>query len=97
MEEEPGMGYYPTGKKPETGLATPEPFDQIRETTQIPTTTQPRYDEPTDYRSERERQRYEKQLTTQTWPTQPQTVSERRYHRKQTTYTQTTGLLVSDL
>lgn len=91
LEEEPGMGYYPTGKKPEIGLATPEPFEQIRETTALPTTMPPQYNVPSDY--QRDRHRHEQQLTTQIWPTQPETISERRYHRKQTTYTQTTGLL----
>lgn len=93
LEEEPGMGYYPTGKKPESGLATPETFDQIRETTTLPAPTQPQYVVPSDY--QRDRQRHEQQLTTQTWPTQAETISERRYHRKQTTYTQTTGVHVS--
>lgn len=93
LEEEPGMGYYPTGKKPEIGLATPQTFDQIRETTPLPTPTERQYVVPSDY--QRDRQRHEQQLTTQIWPTQPATISERRYHRKQTTYTQTTGVLVS--
>lgn len=93
LEEEPGMGFYPTGKKPEIGLATPETFEQIRETTPVPTPSQPQYVVPSDY--QRDRHRHEQQLTTQVWPNQPETISERRYHRKQTTYTQTTGILVS--
>ncbi len=91
LEEEPGMGYYPIGKKPEIGLATPETFDRISETTPLPTETQ--YVVPSDY--QRERQRHEQQLTTQIWPTQPETISERRYHRKQTTYSQTSAVLVN--
>lgn len=94
LEEEPGKGYYPVGKKPEIGLATPETFEQIRETTPLPTTTNQPYTVPSEYQTNRQRQ--EQQLTTQIWPSQPaETISERRYHRKQTTYTQTTGVLVS--
>lgn len=98
LEEEPGMGYYPTGKKPEIGLATPEPFDQIRESTPAPTQpTQPQYVVPGDYQRDRHRHEQQQQITTQMWPTQPATISERRYHRKQTTYSQTTGVLVSEM
>ncbi|XP_037031196.1 uncharacterized protein LOC119070817 isoform X2 [Bradysia coprophila] len=92
VESEPGVGYYPIGKKPEVGLSTPEPFDRIRENTEIPTTTRPEptFIVPNEY--QRDRYKHEQHLTTQMWPTQPTTVSERRYHRKQTTYTQTTGV-----
>ncbi|KAG4080082.1 hypothetical protein HA402_014522 [Bradysia odoriphaga] len=82
VEEEPGMGYYPTGKKPEVGLSTPEPFDRIRENTEIPTTSRPEttFFVPNEY--QRDRYRHDQQLTTQIWPTQPATVSERRYPQK---------------
>ncbi|KAJ6626784.1 hypothetical protein Bhyg_16346 [Pseudolycoriella hygida] len=91
LEEEPGMGLYPIGNKPEIGLATPETFEEIREPTTLPTPTDAQYIYPGDY--QHELNTYEKQTTSQMWPPQPETISEHRYHRKKTTYTQTTGIL----
>lgn len=95
LEEEPGMGYYPIGLKPEIGLSTIEPFDRLRETTELPTTArpQPTYAAPSEY--QHNRYGHDQQLTTQMWPTQSATISERRHYRKKTTYTQTTGVQVS--
>lgn len=103
VEQEPGIGFYPTGeKRPEIQLAPPDIFSQVR----VVSTPRPQprptpnsssyYNAPlAPYRNEEERKKYEMHLQTQqvqvpvVAPSQ-QTDYERRYHRTQSTYTRLT-------
>lgn len=95
LEVEPGLGYYAIDKKPEIGLAPPDTFNQQRS---IATTTDRPIVSPNfiTSQSEYEKQQYEKEHILLPSPPVPQrTEYERRYHRTQTTYSQTMVCILS--
>lgn len=112
VEQEPGIGFYPTGeKRPEIQLAPPDIFNQVRVVStprSVPPTQQlrstPKYPYNSvplaPYRNEEERRRYEMHLTHVQIPAAvvpaQETDYERQYHRTQSTYTRMTDSQVCD-
>lgn len=96
LEKEPGIGYYPRPREPITQrplpVAVTKPAPRQPEPQPVPV-----YEVPlAPYQTETDQKRFEGQRTETVFAVPPpteETEYERRYHRKQTTYTQTSGVV----